>query len=112
MASNESRIDTFVPQMTLVDWPPSISASEVFGLRLENVAASDPPPGMGLPFSSTNNRRRLLDGSRMSELISCLLLRAASPAPVNGERTKRPVELDPFDLCPFAVGPAASELVA
>ena len=105
-------METFVPQMTLVDCPPSISASEVFGLRLEKVAVSDAPDGMGLPFSSTNSLRRPLDGSRMSELMSCLLLRAAVAVPLKGERTNRPVELVRSALCPFAVGPAASELVA
>lgn len=112
MASNESRIDTFVPQITLVDCPPSMSASEVFGLRFEKVAVSDAPPGIGLPFSSTNNLRRPLDGSRTSEFISCLLLRAAVALPDSGDRTKMPVELVRSALCPFAVGPAASELVA
>lgn len=112
MASNESRIDTLVPQITLVDCPPSMSASEVFGLRLEKVAVSDAPPGIGLPFSSTNNLLRPLDGSRMSELMSCLLLRAAVAVPDRGDRTKRPVELVRSALCPLAVGSAASELVA
>jgi hypothetical protein len=89
-----------------------MSASDVFGLRLEKVAVSDAPPGIGLPFSSTNNLLRPLDDSRMSELISCLLLRAAVAVPERGDRTNKPVELVRSAPCPFAVGPAASELVA
>ena len=105
-------MDTFVPQITLVDCPPSMSASDVFGLRLEKVAVSDAPLGIGLPFSSTNSLRRPLEGSSMSELMSCLLLRAAVAVPDRGERTNKPVELVRSGLWPFVVGPAASELVA
>lgn len=101
-------METFVPQITLLEFPPSMSASEVFGFRLEKAAASD-PPGIGTPFSSTN--KRLPPGSRTSELISCRFCLAPVAAPASGERTKRPLELLSARR-PSVAGPAGSELVA
>ena len=44
-----------VPQMTRVESPPSASASEVSGFKLEKVA-SDPGSLVGIPFSATKIR--------------------------------------------------------
>lgn len=105
-------METFVPQITLLDCPPSTSASDVLGLRLEKVAASDPASGIGTPFSSTRSRRRRpLLGSRMSELMSCLLFRASVVPAASGDRTNKRVELVRSGRRSFS-GPAASELVA
>ena len=114
MLLKESVIETFVPQTYRVERPPKRSASEVLGSRLENVAASEPPLAIGIPFSSTKSLLRwpLLLGSRRSELMSCRLSLALVGAPASPERTKRPVELDRSGRAPFESGPPASELVA
>src|SRR5271163_2903284 len=59
-ADMESDSDTLVPQMNRVEPPPSASASEVSGLRLEYVASEPGSPlAIGIPSSPTKMRRRL-----------------------------------------------------
>lgn len=89
----------FVPHIILVDEPPIASASDVFGSRLEKVAASEPvaPSRTGTPFSSTKIRRRRLGVAlKISECISprLELLSAEAPGAEDlGVRTKRPLLL-------------------
>jgi len=75
--------------MTRVDEPPSTSASDVLGSRLENVAASDGAEA-AIPFSSTNiRRRRPAPEPNTSELMSPRRLRAEPGASESEERKNR-----------------------
>ena len=89
----------FVPQMVRVDRPPIASASDVFGSKFENVAASEfgPRSATGMPFSSTNILRRragvaLKTSEWMSPLLE-LLVPDAPGAADREERTKSPLLL-------------------
>ena len=98
-------MEILVPHIILVDEPPIMSASEVFGSRLENVAGSEGPSRTGTPFSSTNNRRRRLGVEpepKTSEWISPLreLLMPDVPGAEDlEERTKSPLLLVGMLVC-------------
>lgn len=92
-------MEMFVPQIMRVDEPPSTSASEVFGSRLEKVAASElgTPSRTGNPFSSTKTRRRRAEPEPdASEWISPRLDALCVELPCSlgpDDRTKRPLLL-------------------
>jgi hypothetical protein len=66
-------MEMFVPQITRVESPPSMSASDVAGLRFENVASDRGSPSFrtGMPSSPTKMRLRRagVDG-KASECMS------------------------------------------
>lgn len=82
--------------MTREELPPSTSASDVSGLRLEKVAASE-ASGTGLPFSSTNSLRRRVEelAPKTSDWMSLRRLRAADSEPP----TKRALLLLGMSVC-------------
>lgn len=92
-ADMESVIEIFVPHITLVDAPPSTSASEVSGLTFEKVASESgwPSPLTGTPSSPTKTLL-LFEPAKVSEWIS--LLREVNLPEAGPDRRNRPLLLD------------------
>ena len=93
---NVSFIETFVPQIQSVEFPPIACASEVVGSRFEKDGASASSGGTSLtirPLSSMKIRLLARGVLRLSEVMSPLReLLTADPGPwEREERTKRPL---------------------